>query len=415
MNIKIKIPQLLGTWKAPASKSELIRFIAIAMQCEEESEICHVSWCNDSYAMLKIAENWGADIFLSEEKIRIRGRKEPQSQHFHAGESALCLRLLIPILAKHNGTFTIEAEGSLLDRPVGEIVTVLQEMGATIKTRQQLPPVTITGPIFSKHISIEHPITSQNISGLLFSLPLLEGNSQIKLNKLISLPYIQLTLASLKQAGIRIDVNNNFSSYSISGNQQFQPVFKTIEGDWSSAALFFAAGAIYGNLAIKNLNPQSLQADKAVLGIVSHQYKNQYFVKSQHIHGLTFDITHCPDIFPALMILCLHATSHSIITGINRLIYKESNRLEKFIEEFSKFGAKFSLDGDSLHIRPPENILSATIDSHNDHRIAMAATLATVGTDAEVFIKGAESVNKSYPSFWEDLKCLGATIEIFNT
>ena len=112
------------------------------------------------------------------------------------------------------------------------------------------------------------------------------------------------------------------------------------------------------------------------------------------------------------MILCLHASSTSTITGTNRLIYKESNRLDKFIEEFSKFGAKFSLDGDSLHIRPPENILSATIDSHNDHRIAMAAALATVGSTAQVLITNAESVNKSYPSFWEDLKCLGAKIEI---
>ncbi|GAB4461618.1 MAG: 3-phosphoshikimate 1-carboxyvinyltransferase [Bacteroidales bacterium] len=414
MNIKIKTPHLQGIWEAPASKSELIRYIVIAMQCEEESEITHVSWCNDSYTMLKIAEDWGADIFLSEEKIRIKGRKEPQSHLFHAGESALCLRLLVPILAKHKGTFTIQAEGSLLQRPIGEITTVLQELGASVKTRQQYPPITIAGPIKSKHISIEHPITSQNISGLLFALPLLNGNSLIKLNKLISLPYIQLTLASLSQAGINIDVNDNFSSYSISGNQQLQPVFKSIEGDWSSAALFFAASAVYGNLEIRNLNPQSFQADKAILGIVSHHYKKHFYIKSQHINGFTFDITHCPDIFPALMILCLHARSHSTITGINRLIYKESNRLDKFIEEFSKFGATFSLKGDSLHIRPPEKILSATIDSHNDHRIAMAAALATVGSNAEVFIWGAESVNKSYPSFWEDLKCLGANMEIFN-
>ncbi|NMC98546.1 MAG: 3-phosphoshikimate 1-carboxyvinyltransferase [Bacteroidales bacterium] len=412
MNIKIKIPHLQGIWEAPASKSELIRYIAIAMQCEEESEITHVSWCNDSYTMLKIAEDWGADIFLSEEKIQIRGRKEPQSQLFNAGESALCLRLLIPILAKYNGTFKIEAEGSLLHRPIGEIISVLQEMGANITTQNQFPPITIKGPIKGKHISIEHPITSQNISGLLFTLPLLKENSQIKLNKLISLPYIKLTLSCLKQAGITIETNQQLSFYSINGKQLFKPINISTEGDWSSAALFFAAGAVSGNIEIKNLNPQSFQADKAILHHIAYQYKNRYFVNRQKINGIEADITHCPDVFPALMILCLHASSTSTITGTNRLIYKESNRLDKFIEEFSKFGAKFSLDGDSLHIRPPENILSATIDSHNDHRIAMAAALATVGSTAQVLITNAESVNKSYPSFWEDLKCLGAKIEI---
>lgn len=410
MEANVHIPHLEGKWKAPASKSELIRFIAIAMQCEQESRLSNITWCNDSFAMINIAEAWGAEIKLWEENILIKGCKKPKSQRFNVGESALCLRLLIPILSLHPETYMIEVEGTLQKRPLGEIVSILQQHGVQIEKNSSESVIIKKGVLSSGHISIEHPISSQNISGLLFALPLLNGNSQIKINKLISLPYIQLSLSCLSQAKINIDVNDNYSLFSIQGNQLFQSIIKSIEGDWSAASLLFAAAAIAGNIEIENLNPHSLQADRAISTIVSHQYKNRYIVKSQAINEFNIDITHCPDLFPALMILALHACSTSKISGINRLLFKESNRLETFMEEFGKLGAKFTLKGDLLTISPPEKISSATINSHNDHRIAMACALAITGTDAEVSILNAECVNKSYPSFWEDLKCLGAKI-----
>jgi len=410
MNVKINIPYLNGQWTAPSSKSELIRFIAIAMQCNETSTLNNLTWCNDSYAMLNIAEAWGADIQLSENRLQIKGCVEPQSYEFNAGESALCLRLMIPILARHKGTYKLQAEGSLLNRPIGEIETIIRQLGAQVETNQNLPPLTITGSIQAGSLTIENPITSQNLSGLLMALPLLKDNSRIAVNKLISQPYIKLTLSCLQQAGVNISVNSTFNEYVIQGNQTFKPLTTTIEGDWSAASLFFVAAAIHGHLRLKNLNQQSLQADKAILTFISSKYSHCYHCKTQPIQAFEADITHCPDLFPALMVLALNAHDSCKIIGINRLLYKESNRIDAFIEEFSKFGGKYSIQGDILHIRPPEIIESATINAHNDHRIAMAAAMATVGSDAHAIIVGAECVNKSYPSFWEDLQCLGANL-----
>jgi len=414
MNVKINIPYLNGQWTAPSSKSELIRFIAIAMQCEETSTLNNVTWCNDSYAMLNIAESWGADIQLSENKLQIKGSIEPQSHQYNADESALCLRLMIPILAQHKGTFKLLAEGTLLNRPIGEIENIIKQLGAYIETNQNFPPLTITGNIQASNLSIENPITSQNLSGLLMALPLLKNNSRIVVNKLISQPYIKLTLSCLKQAGINISVNSTFNEFIIQGNQAFKPISTSIEGDWSAASLFLVAAAINGQLRLTNLNPQSLQADKAILDFISTKYDHHYHCKKQAIQAFEADITHCPDLFPALMVLALNANNSCKIIGINRLLYKESNRIDKFIEEFSKLGGKYHIKGDILHIRPPEKINSATINAHNDHRIAMAAAMATIGSDADAIIVGAECVNKSYPSFWEDLQCLGGNLSINN-
>lgn len=410
MNVKINIPYLDGQWTAPSSKSELIRFIAIAMQCEETSKLTNVTWCNDSYAMLNIAEAWGADIQLSENAIQIKGCLVPQSHEFNAGESALCLRLMIPILSRHTGTFILHAEGTLLNRPIGEIETIINQLGVNIESKHNYPPLTIIGGMQAGNLTVENPITSQNLSGLLISTPLLKGNSRIKINKLVSLPYIQLTIDCLNKAGVNITVNALFNEFIIQGNQTFKPISTSIEGDWSAASLFFVASAINGRLTLKNLKPQTLQADKAILDFVSYKQNHHYHCKTQLIRAFEADITHYPDLFPALMVLALNANERSKIAGINRLLHKESNRIDKFIEEFSKLGGKYSLSGDVLFIQPPEQISSAVINSHNDHRLAMSAAIATTGSDAHATIIGAECVNKSYPSFWDDLKCLGADI-----
>lgn len=410
MNIEVKIPYLKGTWTAPASKSELIRLIALAMQCEEQSVLKNTTLCNDVLSMLNIAEAWGAEIGLNESSLMIKGCKKPATKIYHAGESALCLRLLIPILSKHTGKFTIEAEGSLLQRPIGEIETIINQSGAKIESNQHFPPVKIGGKMQAGNITVENPITSQNISGLLMSLPLLKGDSRIKLNKLISLPYIQMTIDCLKQAGVDIEVNHNYTEFLVKGQQKIKPLNSTIEGDWSAASLIFAASAIYGDVQIKNLNPNSSQADKKILDFIKNNFKNHFTCSTQEIKGFEADITHCPDLFPALIVIGMHAKEKSVIGGINRLLYKESNRIDSFIEEFSKFGVKFNIQGDKLNIIPPENISSAIIDSHNDHRIAMAAAVAIAGTKEKITITNAGCVNKSYPSFWEDLKCLGAEI-----
>ncbi|MCX7861692.1 MAG: 3-phosphoshikimate 1-carboxyvinyltransferase [Bacteroidales bacterium] len=406
-HIKVNIPYISGIWQAPSSKSELIRRIAIAMRCKDQSTFSNVTWCNDSYAMLNIAENWGAHINISQGIMHIKGTPVPVLHEYQCDESALCLRLMLPILSMHNGTFLLLAQGTLLKRPIGEIEQILQQMGASIHNQQNYPPIKITGSIKPNKITIEYPISSQHISGLLMTLPLLPENSYIKLNRVVSLPYIQLTIQVLREAGIVIQTNETLTEYHIEGNQVIKPITTNIEGDWSAASLICAAAAIDGNIQLNNLSVNSLQADKEILHFLNHK---KLHISTQKIHSFTADITHYPDLFPALLILAAHANNNSEIHGINRLIHKESNRLEAFVKEFSKFGIRFSIDGDILKIRPPIELVSCEIDPHYDHRIAMAAALMVIGTKATVTIHNAQCVNKSYPSFWEDLSCLGAKI-----
>ncbi len=408
MRLKVSVPFLQGKWKAPASKSELIRYIAIAMQCEEESLISNVTWCNDSYVMLNIAESWGADIEISQRIIKCKGKLAPETKEYNVGESALCLRLLTPLLSKHSGSYVLVAEGSLLKRPIGEIERVLNQIGAKLKSENGFPPISITGSINSADISIEYPLSSQNISGLLFTLPQLKGNSSIRLKRLISLPYIKVSLKCLSEAGIEIQTNNSYTEYYIKGEQKFLPINVSVEGDWSAASLMFAGAAIYGNVHAQNLNTDCLQADRDILNFVTAKELN---IKTQKIKSFSTDITHCPDLFPALVVLAMHADGMSEVYGINRLFHKESNRIDTFIQEFSKFGIKFSLAGDKITIRPPLQVQSCEINSHNDHRIAMASAIAVTGTKANVIINDAQCVNKSYTSFWEDISCLGAVIQ----
>lgn len=408
MKLKVSIPFLSGKWTAPASKSELIRYIAIAMQCNEECLIENISWCNDSYAMLNIAEAWGADIEVNPKKLIIKGKSIPESTTYNTGESALCLRLMIPILSRHTKQFILNAEGSLLNRPIGEIDRILNQIGAEITTQKGYPPVHVRGSIKPADISIEYSLSSQNISGLLLTLPQLKSNSSVKLKRLISLPYIKVTLKCLSDAGINIQVNETYTEYFIEGKQKFNSFDVSVEGDWSSAALIFAAASIFGDIQADNLLLNSLQADRDILNYINTK---DLRVSSQKIKSFNADITHCPDLFPALVLLALHADGISQIQGINRLLHKESNRIETFIQEFSKFGIKFTLEGDKLSIRPPLQIDSCEIDTHNDHRIAMAAALAVTGTKAHVIINNSNCVNKSYTSFWEDIGCLGAKIE----
>ncbi len=410
MNIKVQIPSLKGKWTAPASKSELIRYLAIAMQCPEKSIIRNVTVCNDVYSMIKIAEAWGAEIAydIEHRMLAVQGCTEPQSKIFNAGESALCLRLMVPILARFSQTSTLQAEGTLLNRPIGEIETILNQAGAKIQSNNGLPPIKIKGKIKPSNFSIEFILSSQNISGLLFSLPLLDGDTFVKLKKIISLPYIKVSLKCLEQAGIQIAANETYTEFNIRGNQTFRALEVDVEGDWSAASVLIAGAAVSGDVALLNLNFDSMQADKQILNFVK---LNKNKIKTQQINSIRYDITHCPDLFPALVVLATHAQQISEISGINRLFHKESNRIETFMEEFSKFGIKFNLSGDTLTIKPPDKISSCEIDSHNDHRIVMAAAMVVTGTKASVVIKNAESVNKSYPSFWEDIKCLGARIQ----
>jgi 3-phosphoshikimate 1-carboxyvinyltransferase len=221
-----------------------------------------------------------------------------------------------------------------------------------------------------------------------------------------SKPYIDLTISVLEKFDINI-VNENYQHFFIAGKQNYNACTLEIEGDWSGTSCLLAAAATGGSITVENLNPQSKQADVAMLDVLRlcganvMVEENKITVEKNHLNAFEFDATDCPDLFPAIVALCANCKGTSIIKGALRLQNKETSRAEILKHEFAKLNVKIELKNDIMYIAG-SNICSATVDTHGDHRIAMALAAASVCADGNLIIENAECVSKSYPDFWTD-------------
>jgi 3-phosphoshikimate 1-carboxyvinyltransferase len=304
--------------------------------------------------------------------------------------------------------------------------SVLPQLGVTIKSTKGKLPLTIRGPLIPANIEIDGSISSQFLTGLLmaYSAAVAE-NVSIRVNDLRSRPYIDLTLSVMRSFGLPLPENRDYKEFYFSGSNEPVMARKTVdyfvEADWSGAAFLLVAGAIAGPLQLRGLDPGSAQADKAILdgllsanAVISMDAKG-IKIRPGEMNGFDFNATDCPDLFPPLTALALYCKGETKIKGVHRLAYKESNRAEALKEEFEKMGAEINISGDHLIIKGKASLKEAELSSHHDHRIAMALAVAALGSDSPVTIHDAESVNKSYPDFFRDLKMLGAGIKLSDT
>nr|MBA2330963.1 3-phosphoshikimate 1-carboxyvinyltransferase [Flavisolibacter sp.] len=237
-----------------------------------------------------------------------------------------------------------------------------------------------------------------------------------------SKPYIDLSLEVMKSFGLSIPVNNDYKSFYYSADlntsDKLAPHSFFVEGDWSGAAFLLVAGAIAGEIKVTGLNASSVQADKTILkaledaGTQIEYFENEISVSPANLMAFNFDATDSPDLFPPLVALASYCKGKSVIKGVNRLTHKESNRSFSLQEEFKKLGVNIAIENDDMIIKGGSGIKSATVNSHHDHRIAMACGVAALKAGGNVTIEGAEAVNKSYPLFWQHLKSLGAVLSL---
>jgi 3-phosphoshikimate 1-carboxyvinyltransferase len=394
-------------------------------------------------------------------------------QLINTGESGLLTRLLMPVLSyvssirSHTeiaSKITITGEGSLLKRDLSSSVLSLKESGAycsATKENKFLPFVVGAG--IDKHrFSISGKDSSQTISGFLMTLPLLDHDSVMTVESPTSIPYIMLTISILKEFGIKLKhvAEGDKITFYIKGGQTFCPVHFLMDSDWSSASNFAVAGAIASSMTnktfdkdsapfsfvIKNMNTKTNQADETVLEVLQQCGAKVKAVKSSHteivkkeetrynirrtlpvnlkdivisataLNAFSFDATNCPDLFPILTTLALHCNGVSKITGVNRLLKKESNRAESLVEEFSKFGAEIYVEDDVMIIRGLSKISTfkdILLSSHNDHRIAMALIIEGMlqqtcreqkNINGAIKIDEVKCIDKSFPSFVERLQ-----------
>jgi 3-phosphoshikimate 1-carboxyvinyltransferase len=402
---------LHGRVVAPASKSYLQRAIAIASLCEDECHIHGYTPSADVDAALAIVRKLGASVSISDTTIAIsKGEITKNELILSCGESGLSARMFSAIAATHKNKITVTGEGSLNDRPFSLVQHALVQLGKKVDLNNGKLPMTLQGRMHSGEITIDGSESSQLLTGLLIALPMLHGNSIVHVHHLRSVPYIQMTLDILSHYGISIN-HTDFQRFEIEGNQYPKAPEYIVEGDWSAASFLLVGGAIAGRVTVSGLNPNSAQADRAILEALqlagaNIAWKNDEVTSSKNLlRAFDFDATHCPDLFPPLAALAACCDGTSTILGTNRLHHKESDRATTISATLQQLAIEVRLEGDAMCITGGP-VRAAALSSFNDHRIAMMAAILGCVADGPISITESKAVNKSYPNFFHDIASL---------
>ncbi|MDE6425611.1 MAG: 3-phosphoshikimate 1-carboxyvinyltransferase [Ruminococcus sp.] len=403
MDIKITPEKLKGKVEIPSSKSVAHRML-ICAALAGDSEISGINFSKDISATIQAMTALGSVIYTNQNSADIPDViNPPEKAVIDCIESGSTLRFIIPIAAALGVETEFHGRGRLPQRPIDIYIRELSKHGINFDYNNTMP-FTISGKLTSGTYEIEGNVSSQFITGLLFALPMLDGDSEIVLTShLESRPYVDITIDVLNKFGIVIEESKN--GFSVKGNQKYIPHNDKVEGDFSQAAFFYVANAIGSSVTPENLNTESVQGDKKIVDIIS-QIENDGFFRA--------DCSDIPDLVPVLAVLAAYGTGESIIYNAERLKIKESNRLETTAALINSIGGNAEVTPDGLIIRPIGNMTGGTVDSAGDHRIAMAAAVAATRTSGEVIIRGAESVEKSYPDFFKDYKKLGGIADVIS-
>jgi 3-phosphoshikimate 1-carboxyvinyltransferase len=423
MFVTVKYSTLKGEVQAPLSKSVMQRLCATALISEGTTIIMNPGKSNDDKAALDIIEKLGAHVISHQDGALEIFKKEisPSFNEINCGESGLSIRMFTPIAALSNQEIIISGQGSLLSRPMDFFDKVLPALGVEIQSNVGYLPLRIKGPLIPGDIEIEGSISSQFLSGLLFAFVAAKAEGvTIKVKDLKSKPYIDLTLQVLKQFGAEI-INRNYEEFYFPKSHPLNGKISFVEADWSGAAFLLVAGAISGKVTVKGLNLHSSQADKAILEVLSEcgakiiLNQAEITIEKNELRPFHFDATDCPDLFPPLVALAAHCQGVSVIKGILRLFHKESNRALTLQEEFGKMGINIQLIDDIMIINGGNALINSNVNSHNDHRIAMACAVAGLSGTGKMTIENAEAIDKSYSNFYRDLIALEAKISLKET
>lgn len=400
MDIRIQPSTLSGKLEIPSSKSYAHRALICAALADGVSEIKGISFSKDIEATISAMNALGAEISTDNSgKVIVNGiSSTPKGNVIDCNESGSTLRFIIPIAAALNANAEFHGRGRLPERPIDIFTRELGKKGSSFSNNGKLPFV-LSGQLHSGIFEIEGNVSSQLVTGLLFALPLLKGDSTVRItSKLESKPYVDITIECLRKYGI--EITENLNEYIIKGSQRYKPCNLTVEGDYSQAAFYYVANYLGAEIDLSNLNPDSVQGDKKILDIISEICYNDN--KSFHV-----DCSDIPDLVPILAVLGSFGKSESVIFNAQRLRIKESDRLVAISETLNKLGGNITVTDDGLIIKPVKVLHAGTVESFGDHRIVMAASIAALKADGDIIIKGAEAVEKSYPDFFRDYNNLG--------
>lgn len=420
--IKIKGSKLNGTIKTPPSKSMAHRAVICAALSKGVSRITNIEYSDDILATINAMRVLGADIIEKEDELLIDGTNvfNVSGGTIDCKESGSTLRFLVPISLVKENNINFIGEGNLGKRPLTLFYNIFDEQNISYSYEEGKLNLNINGRLSGGEFRVSGNISSQFISGLLFTLPLLKEDSRIIITtNLESKGYIDLTLSMLKRFGIEV-VNKDYKEFIINGNQRYKSNDYEVEGDYSQGAFYLCAGALGSEVEVENLDIDSLQGDKEILDILEKlgaklSYNNGKIRASQgNLKGGIIDGSQCPDIIPVVAVVCALSEGKTTIVNAERLRIKECDRLSAICSQLKILGANITERNDGLDIEGVVSLKGGRVSSFQDHRIAMALAIGATCAEGEVVIEDSQCVKKSYPGFWQDYKSLGGDIGEWN-
>ena len=416
-SVKVMPSVFKGEVTLPPSKSDVHRAILCAALSKGKSVISPIDLSQDISATIDCAKALGAEITVDGNTAYVDGTNlfKNKTAFLDCRESGSTLRFFIPVAAAGGVNTTFTGKGRLPQRPIGIYLDCLPKAGVTCTTQGGLP-LTVSGTLQGGDFTVPGNVSSQFITGLLLALPLTGKDSTITLTSdLQSVGYINMTIRTMAQFGVKVKVTKN--GYFIKGGQSYKPCNYICEGDWSQAAFFMAAGALGGNVTLKGLHIDSIQGDKECMEIFREfgaeitKRDNSITVKADKLNGIDIDATQIPDLVPILAVTAAFANGKTNIYGAERLRIKESDRLNAICTCLNKVGANVTEKTDGLIINGVNNACGGKVEGYNDHRIVMAMAIAVEKSTAPIEITDKESINKSYPKFFEDYKNIMGKVE----
>lgn len=419
MDIRIEPGPLNGTVQAIASKSELHRMLICAAFADRPTELsvsgspydgCH-ELPNDIQATIHCLQALGAEFEVLPGLIHVMPTdhsSKPEAPLLDCGESGSTFRFLLPVAAAFSGHATFSGSGRLPERPITDLADALEKHGVSFSSR--ILPFTIQGKPNGGRYEIPGNISSQYLTGLLLMLPLLEEEAQIHLTTaLVSSGYIDITTHIMEDFGVHVSCAGNI--WELYERKTYtSPHHLHVGGDWSNAAAFLTASMLRKDQFVicQSLLPDSPQGDRKIISLLEDfgaettVTGDGILMKSGSLHGTTVDIDETPDLLPVLAVAACAAQGTTHFTNAARLRLKESDRIESVAGLIRDLGGTVETSPDSLTVHGTGTLRGGTVNAANDHRIVMAAAIAASLCEAPVIIHGAEAVNKSYPTFFED-------------
>ncbi len=430
-NYKIYPNKLSGEVKIPPSKSMAHRAVICAALGDGMSKVTNIDYSDDIIATIEAMSALGAKITKKEDYLEVYGINSPENikanelkneRTIDCNESGSTLRFLVPIAALFDGVNRFVGRGNLGKRPLDTYYNIFNEQNIKYTYEEGILDLKTEGKLKAGEFKVKGNISSQFITGLLFTLPLLDGDSKIIITtEMESKGYIDLTLSAMKAFDIEI-INNNYEEFIIKGNQIYKSRDYRVEGDYSQAAFFFSADALSNDVILNDLKLDSLQGDKEVIDILTRMgleisNKNNGLIGnvSGELKATVIDGSQCPDIIPVVSLVAALSAGTTEVINAGRLRIKECDRLAAVTSELNKLGAKITEKEDGLIIEGVKELKGGVeVWSHKDHRIAMTLAIASTMCKEPIILKDYECVSKSYPQFWDDFKNVGGMFDEWN-